>query len=100
MSPLLYYFIFLKSAYNLIIILFIYFRLLFIYAKEEPTIEDHSYRFTNNEPTPIYPNNIQVKSSEEKRPPPKHLSILVNKNNCLNLILPFIFLISYLPQMY
>ena len=48
-------------------------------------LEDHSNKSTNNVPTPIYPQKIQVPLSEEKRPSPQHLSKLVNKNTFLNL---------------
>ena len=48
-------------------------------------MEDYSYRSTNNVPTPIYPQKIQVTLSEEKIPQPKHLYKLVNKNTTLNL---------------
>ena len=73
------------SAYHLFIILFLYFNLSFIYPKENPTLEDHFHRSTNNEPTQIYPKKIQVTLPEENRPSPKYLSRLVNKNTLLNL---------------
>ena len=42
--------------------------------------------------TPIYPQKIQVSLSEEKIPPPQHLSKLVNKNTWLNLNIAYYFL--------
>ena len=51
-----------------------------------------SYRSTNNASTPIYPKRIQVTLPEENRPPPKHLSRLVNKSILLNLNIAFYFL--------
>ena len=55
-------------------------------------LEDHSNKSTNNIPTPIYPQKIQVTLSEENRPSPKHLSKLVNKNQILNLNIASYFL--------
>ena len=66
--------------------------ILFIYATEKPTLEDHSNKSTNNVPTPIYPQSIQVTLSEGKIPSPKHLSKLVNKNTLLNLNIASYFL--------
>ena len=76
----------------MIIILFIYLHLLFIYAKEKPTLEDHSYRSTNTAATPIYSKNNQVTILEESIPPPKHLYRLLDKNISLNLNIAFYFL--------
>ena len=67
------------------IILFIFFHLSFPYTKDNPKQEDHLYRSIKNAPISIYPKNIQVKLSEQKRPPPKHLSKLVDNNITLNL---------------
>ena len=69
--------------------LFLSFRLSIPYARENPTLEYHSYISTNNAPTPINPKKIQVTLSEENRPSPKHLSRLVNKNTFLNLNIAF-----------
>ena len=76
----------------MLLILFISFNIIFLYATENPTLEDHSNRSTNNVLTPIYPQNIQIKLSEEKRPSPKYLSKLVNKNTLLNLNIDSYFL--------
>ena len=48
-------------------------------------MEDHSNKSTINVSTPIYPQKTQVSLSEEKRPSPKYLSKLENKNPLLNL---------------
>ena len=61
------------------------FHIVYLYATENPMLEDHSNKSTNNVPTPIYTQKIQVTLSEEKRPSPHHLSKLVNKNTILNL---------------
>ena len=45
---------------------YLYLFIFFLYATEKQTLEDHSYRSTNNVPTPIYPQKIQVTFSEEK----------------------------------
>ena len=55
-------------------------------------LEDHSCISTTNALTPIYPKKIQVTLSEENRPPPKHLSKLVNKKTFLNLNIASYFL--------
>ena len=55
-------------------------------------LEDHSNRSTNNVPTPIYPQNIQVTFSEEKRLSSKHLCKLVNKSTLLSLNIASYFL--------
>ena len=92
-SLLLYYVIFLNISFSfLFFVLFICFRIIFLYATENPTLEDHSNKSTNNVPTPIYPQKIQVPLSEEKRPSPQHLSKLVNKNTILNLNIASYFL--------
>ena len=80
MIPLLYCVIFLNVSLSSVIHLINLFSYLFLYAKENPAMEDHSYRSTNNVTTPIYPKKIQVKVSEEKRQSPKHWSKLVNKS--------------------
>ena len=85
MSLLLYSVIFLKTSSSYVynpIYLFSYF---FLYAKENPTLEDSSYISNNNALTPTYPKNIQVTLSEENVPPQNHLSKLVNKNTLLNM---------------
>ena len=64
----------------------------FIYATENPTLEDHLDKSTHNVPTPIYPQKIQVPLSEGKRLSPQHLSKLVNKNTMLNLNIAYYFL--------
>ena len=61
------------------------FHLSFLYTRDKPTQEYHLYISVNNAPIPIYPQNIQVTFSEQKRPLPKHLSKLVNNNTTLNL---------------
>ena len=66
-------------------VLFICFHIIFLYATYNPTLEDKSNKYTNNVPTAIYPQKIQVTLSEEKRPSPQNLSKLVNKNTFLNL---------------
>ena len=62
----------LSFVHNLIYI----FHLLFLYAKDNPTQEDHLYRSIDNAPIPIYPQKIQVPLLEKTN----H-----NRNNCLNL---------------
>ena len=92
-SLLLYYVIFLNiSLYFLFFIVFICFHIIFLCATENPTLEDRSNKSTNNVPTPIYPQKIQVLLSEEKRPSPQHLSKLVNKKRLLNLNIASYFL--------
>ena len=84
-SWLLYYVIFLNISFSfLFFVLFICFHIIFLYDTDNPTLEDHSNKSTNNVPTPIYPQKIQVPLSE-KKPSPQHLSKLVNKNTLLNL---------------
>ena len=92
-SSLFYYAIFLNiSFYFLFFILFICFHIIFLYATYNPTLEYHSDKSTNNVPTSIYPQKIQVTLSEEKKPSPQHLSKLVNKNTLLNLNIASYFL--------
>ena len=67
------------------IILFISLHISFIYSKDKPTQEDHSYISIKNVSSPIHPKKIQVTFSEENRPPPKHESKHVNNNTTLNL---------------
>ena len=55
-------------------------------------LEYHSNKSTNNVPTPMYPQKIQVPLSEEKIPSPQHLSKLVNKNTILYLKIASYFL--------
>ena len=91
-SQLLSYVIFLNvSSSFLFFVLFICFRVIFLYSTENPTMEDDSNKSTNNVPTPIYPQKIKVPLSEEKRPSPQHLSKLVNKNILLNLNIAYFF---------
>ena len=78
--------------YVFILILFICFRIIFLYAKENPTLEEHSNKSTIYVPAPIYPPKIQVTLSEEKIPSPQHLSKLVNKKTILNLNIASYFL--------
>ena len=66
--------------------------LAFLYAKENPALEDNPHRPTKNAPTPIYIQKIQVTLSEEKSPSPQHLSKLVKKNTILNLNIASYFL--------
>ena len=61
------------------------FRILFLCATDNSTMEDHSYIPANNLLTPIYTQNMQGTLSEEKILPLKHLSKLVNKNILLDL---------------
>ena len=83
---MLYYVNFLNISLSSVIhLIYLFFRIIFLYATENPTLEDHSNKSTNNVPTPICPQKIQVTLSEEKRPSPQHLSKLVNKNTLLNL---------------
>ena len=77
-------------AYRLLFVLFISFHILFIYATDNPTLEDHSNKSSPNELTPIYPKQIPL--LEEKIPLPQHLSKLVNKNTILNLNIASYFL--------
>ena len=93
-SLLLYYFIFLNISFSfLFFILFMCFHIIFLYTTENPMLENHSNKSTNNVPTPMYLQKIQVPLSEEKRPSPQHLSKLVNKNTLLNLNIT-----SYFPN--
>ena len=92
-SSCLYYVIILNIRFSfLFFILFICFRITFLYATENPTLEDHSNKYTNTVQTPIYFQKIQVPLSEEKRLSPQHLSKLVNKNTLLNLNIASYFL--------
>ena len=92
-SLFLYYAILLNISFSfLFFILFICFHIIFLYARENPTLEDTSDKSTINVPTPIYPQKIQVPLSEEKIPSPQHLSKLVNKNTLLNLNIASYFL--------
>ena len=59
-SPLLYYVIFLNMSFSfLFFILFICFRIMFLYATEKPTLEYYSNKSTNNVTTPIYPKKYK-----------------------------------------
>ena len=92
-SSLLYHVILLNIRFSfLFLILFICFHIIFIHVTDNPTLEDHSNKSTNNVPTPIYPQKIQAPLSEGKRPSPQHLSKLVNKNTLLNLNITSYFL--------
>ena len=83
---MLYYVILLNIRFSfLFFILFICFRIIFSLRYREPNARKNSNKSTNNVPTPIYLQKIQVTLSEEKRLPPQHLSKLVNKNTLLNL---------------
>ena len=60
-SSLLYYVIFLNICFSfLFFILFICFHIIFLYATENPTLEDHTHKSHNNVPTPISPKNLSV----------------------------------------
>ena len=89
---LLYYVIFLNISLLSVIHLIYLFSYFFLYATNNPILGYHLYVSTNNSPTPIYPQKIQFALSEEKRPSPKHLSKLVNKNTLLNLNIASYFL--------
>ena len=92
-SSLLYYVIFLNISFSfLFFVLFISFHIIFLYATENPTLEDHSNKPTNNVPTPIYPQKYKYHFHKKKRPSPQHLSKLVNKNTLLNLNIASYFL--------
>ena len=78
-------------AYRLLFVLFISFRILFIYATENPTLVDHSNKLSPNELTPIYPPK-KIPLLEEKSSTPQHLSKLLNKNTILNLNIASYFL--------
>ena len=92
-SLLLYYVIFLNISFSFLFFIFlICCHIVFLYATENPTLEDHSYGSTYNVPTPIYPQKMQVALSEEKIPLPKHQSKLVNKRTLLNLDIASCFL--------
>ena len=92
-SLLLYYVIFLNISFSFLLFIFcICFHIIFLFATENPTLEDHSNKSTNNVPTPIYPHKIQVPLSEEKILSPQHLSKLVNENTFLNLNITSYFL--------
>ena len=82
---LLYYVILLNISLSSVIHIIYLFSYFFLYARVNPTLEDHSYISTNNVQNPIYTQNIQVKLSEELIPSPKHFSKLVNKNALPNL---------------
>ena len=78
-------------AYRLLFILFFSFRILFLYATENPTLEDHSNKSSTNQPTSIYPKK-KLPLLEEKSTSPQHFSKLVNKNTILNLNIASYFL--------
>ena len=75
------------------IILFTFFHISFLCTKDHPTQKYHLYISINNVLIPIYPKNIQVTLSEQNRPPPKHLSKILNNNTSLNLNIA-----SYFPN--
>ena len=68
------------------------FHLSFLYTKDNPTQEYHSYRPIKNAPIPIYPKNIQVTLSERNRPLPNYLYKLVDNNTTVNLNISYYFL--------
>ena len=91
-SSLLYYVIFLIiSFYFLFFVLFICFRIIVLYATENPMLEDHSNKPTKNVPTLIYPKKYKF-HCQKKKMTPQHLSKLVNKNTILNLSIASCFL--------
>ena len=65
--------------------------MIFLYATENPTLEDHSNKSSTNVPTPIYPKKIQVPVTEEKTSP-QNLSKLVNRKTILKLNIASYFL--------
>ena len=77
-------------AYRLLFVLFFSFHIFFLYATENPTLEDHSNKLSTNQPTSIYLKKIPL--LEEKSPSPQHFSKLVNKNTILNLDIASYFL--------
>ena len=79
-------------TYHSFVILFIFFHLSSLYTKDKPTLEDHLYISINNAPIPIYWKRMQVTFSEQNRPPPKHLSKIVNNNTTMNLNIASYFL--------
>ena len=92
-SYCIYYVIFLNiSFYLLFFVLIICFHIVFPYATENPTLEDHSNKSSTNVPTPIYPKEKKLPLSEEKETSPQHFSKLVNKNTILNLNIASYFL--------
>ena len=78
-------------AYRLLFVLFFSFHIFFLYATENPTLEDHLNKSTNNVPTPIYPKK-KLPLLEEKIPSLQHFSKLVNKNIIINLNIASYFL--------
>ena len=73
----------------MITILFIHFHLFFLYDKDKPTLEDHSYRSTNNAPTPLYPKRFKLHFQKKTD---RHQSICLEflmKKYCLTSTLPF-----------
>ena len=78
-------------AYRLVFVLLISFHIFFLYAADNPTLEYHSNKSSNNQPTSIYPKK-KLPLLEEKSPTPQHFSKLVNKNTILNLNIASYFL--------
>ena len=68
------------------------FRVLFLYTKYNTTVEDPLYRSINNAPIKMYPKNIQVTLSEQRRTLAKHLTRFVNNNTTLKLSMASYFL--------
>ena len=90
-SSLIYYVILLNVSFSfLFFIFFICCHIVFLYATENPTLEDHSNKSSTNVPTLIYPPPKIPLSEEEKLP--QHFSKLVNKNTILNLIIASYFI--------
>ena len=85
MILLLYCFTLLIISLSFVRHLIYLFCLSFLYTKDNPTLEDHSYISIYNLLISIYPKNIQFILSEQKRPPPKLLSKLENNNITMNL---------------
>ena len=77
-------------TYRLLFVLFFSFRIFFLYATENPTLEYHSNKSSTNQPTSIYPKKLSL--LEEKSPSPQRFSKLVNKNTILNLNIASYFL--------
>ena len=71
-------------AYCLLFVLFFSFHIFFLYATENPTLEDHSNKSYTNQPSSIYTKK-KLPLLEEKSTSPQHFYKLVNKNTILNL---------------
>ena len=90
-SSCLYYVIFFNISLLSVICLILSFYIFFLYAPENPALEDHSIKSSTNQPTPIYPKE-KLPLLEEKSPTPQHFSKLVNKNKIINLNIASYFL--------